>query len=104
MGYRATFVTDDQSLECPPWFVEKWKGCTNFVEGNKLPISSQSEHKMGLWEELLEDLQKVLDDPNTHDYPGRSIFICFLWEDGAATHFVITKEEYKQYGDIPSPL
>lgn len=81
MGYRSTFVTDDNSLELPAWFLEKWGDKIHVGAGNKLPISSRYEAKTyGIWQGLETDLQRVLRETGES---WHSVHIVFMGEDGA---------------------
>lgn len=100
MGYRSTFVTDDQSLELPQWFVDKWKDSVYINEKHTLPISSRFEMKeYGFFGDVKYDLQKVLKEGAR--WPDHTIHLMLLHEDGAATQYVVGVNTIEQF-DYPS--
>lgn len=59
MAIRATFITDHFDITLSNEFVEKYNDRYNFREGNKLPISSKKEIKIG-FDDFEEDFETEL--------------------------------------------
>lgn len=94
MGYRSTFVTDDQSLKLPAWFVEKWHQTVYINPEHTLPIASKQEMKAyGHWAELPYDLQRVIKEAN--DGWARCVHFVFLHEDGLVTRINIYADHFE---------
>lgn len=99
MGYRSTFVTDEQALKLPDWFVAKWASSVYINATHTLPIASKAEFKTyGHWYDLPYDLQLCIKEQNENW--ERSVHLIFLHEDGKTTQLLITKDKViVQYRD-----
>lgn len=92
MGYRSTFITDENGFEFSESFVEKYKDRYNFNLKNHLPISSKGEYKR-YWDNLEKDIVSELKIKN-YDY---RILAVWLHEDGEIDRIVFTTEGVFDY-------
>lgn len=92
MGYRSTFITEDNNFEFSNEFVEKYKERYNFYNENNLPISSKQEYKRHL-DYLEEDIVNELNRQNNN------LSICGVWlhEDGLITKVIFTKDGVEEF-------
>lgn len=108
MGFYSTFVTEDAYIEWPDWFIEKYKDWVYFKDNKSGLISSKQESKTySTWEDLPEDIQKVLKESSEWDYKDNFILV-YLHECGGITRcqingFSITwsePETWKEVDDV----
>src|SRR5436190_12529819 len=102
MGFRSTFITEDYGLALPQWFIDKWGDSAHFGEtknGDRLvtvlPISSKYEAKTyGIWGDLPEDIQRVMQEDKTwgSDTRDMDIVLIYLHECGGITRVEIHKD------------
>lgn len=98
MGYRSTFVTDDQDLKLPQWFVDKWEHAVFFNPNHKLPIASKQEGKAyGMWSDIPHDLQRVIRENS--DGRERCVHFVFLHEDGLITQINIYGDHFEDQNE-----
>ncbi len=77
MGFRSVFITSDDNVHWPNWFVEKYSNSVYFNERGVGCISSKFESKATY--SIVEDIQAALGSQN---FP---FYITFLHECGGIT-------------------
>ena len=115
MGYRSVFITEDNYMELPDWFYDKYKDSINFGEHvfndgirskSCLPLSSKSERKFyqGAKDEMFIDLSRVIEELQ-NDLMD-SITLLLLHEDHELSSVVITADtiDLKHKGGYNSQL
>jgi hypothetical protein len=100
MGYRSTFITTESWVKLPEWFVTKYERViwmADNIDGltpyKTLPIASKQEGKMyGMFSELIEDLQHVLDEQTGHFSTRLTLMV--LHEDGQYEKHDLEKKQF----------
>ena len=83
MGYRSTFVTVDENVEWPAWFVKKYADTVFFPasKGHRVIASRLELKAYGKWADLAKDIQRSLEGQEGRRSERPFVFV-FLHEDG----------------------
>ena len=89
MGFRSTFITEGRAITWPDWFRAKYADLVRFpIEGRGM-LSSSTEAKQWMFDDLTKDIQLVIDWSN-----ARLPFVMvFLHECGGITRCEINEHE-----------
>ena len=105
MGFRSTFITEDNRLIIPKWFIKKWEKYVNISnfksdsmiahsKRNAMPLSSKVEGKTYfLWNELLPDIQKAMKEDLFYKDFEHPIILIWLHDCGGITKVKIYKDK-----------
>lgn len=94
MGYRSTFVTVDENVEWPAWFVKKYADTVFFPasKGHRVIASRLELKAYGKWADLAKDIQRSLEGQEGRRSERPFVFV-FLHEDGEIVRCSVSSDD-----------
>lgn len=95
MGFRSVFMTADNAVHWPSWFVQKYQDVIEFSFSRKGIFYSPTDIKLYREDlvDLPEDIRKAIDW-DKHDYM-KELLIVILHECGGVTRLHITRDSIR---------
>jgi hypothetical protein len=94
MGFRSVFVSEDNAIRWPEWFIEKYKSNVQFSPSKTGSFASPYEIKLYKEEmiNLPQDIQKAI---NWDLRPHAQFIVVFLHECGGVTRLHVEKDSIR---------